>query len=237
MEVKHMDTYGLSATTESCAGRVIHMLAGRGPMTVRELVGVLGVTTTAVREQVNRLHADGWLVRTRRRGRTGRPADVFAVSEKVDRLFAGQVDELARLLIDELFARCGAEKSRELLQGVGQRMTRSARAYVGSGPAADRLQRLGRRLAQQGDLIETGQTLEGLRLTLHRCPFGSLADQHDEICAMERETLGDLIGAPVRLEKSWAKGQRRCEFTFSPTPSDADTTPSTERRQTHVDRA
>ena len=204
-------------------------------MTVSELVGALAVTTTAVREQVNGLRAEGWLVRSQRRGRTGRPADVFALSEKANRLFAGQLDDFARLLAEEAFARLGRQESRELLKRVGQRLAQGAHQQVGSGPPKKRLQRLARFLAQQGDLVQTGRTKKGLRLTLHRCPYGLLADQHEEICRMEHEMFSELIGATARLEKSWENGQRCCEFTISSASDNAGTAQPKKRRKTDVD--
>jgi len=223
------------ATAESSARRTLEVIAAHGPMTVRELVGALGVTTTAVREQVNRLSAGGWLERAQRRGKTGRPADVFALSGKANRLFAGQLDDFARLLVDELVTQVGRQESRELLKRVGQRMAQGARDEIGGGPPDQRLERLGRLLAQRGDAVQTGRVKEGLRLTLHRCPYGSLADQHAEICEMERQTFGCLVGGDVRLQKLYPQGSRQCEFTIRPAGDGGRTARATKRRTTDVD--
>jgi predicted ArsR family transcriptional regulator len=208
-------------TADTTARRTLETVARRGPMTVRQLVQALGITTTAVRAQVNRLHADGWLVRTRRPGKTGRPADVFALSEKADRLFAGQMDELAGILIDEVLTRENPARRREILTRVGQRIKRSTQEQVGTGTAARRLHRLAQHLRAQGDLVQASESGKGLRLTLHRCPFGPLAHGHEEVCAMERQTFSELVGTGARLEKRLSAGHACCEFTFSPARADS----------------
>jgi predicted ArsR family transcriptional regulator len=219
----------------SRARATLEAVARGGSMTVRDLVDALGVTTTAVREQVNGLHAEGWLVRSQRQGRTGRPADVFTLSEKANRLFAGQLDDFARLLAAEVFDLVGRKKGRELLARVGRRMARSVRQEVGGGSPKKRLGRLARFLAERGDLVQTGRTNEGLSLKLHRCPYGSLPEQHESICEMERATFSELIGATARLEKSCENGHRCCEFTIPPAGDEAGPAKPTKRRKADVD--
>jgi predicted ArsR family transcriptional regulator len=225
-----MSRHFCPAASDSSASRIIELVVRRGPLTVRELVDAMGLTTTAIREQVNRLRAEGWLVGSKRRGRPGRPADVFAASAKAGRLFAGQMEQLARLMVDEVLARESPQKRRELLRSVGEKMARDVRAQVGGGSARRRLGRLGRLLSEQGTLAEARRTEAGLHLALHSCPFGCLAEGHQEICEMERQTLSDLLGAAARLEKSCTNGHRRCEFTFAEQPDQAVTSQSTERR-------
>ncbi|NLG44544.1 MAG: MarR family transcriptional regulator, partial [Phycisphaerae bacterium] len=88
--------------SDSPALRIVNLLARRGPCTIAELVAALGVTTTAVRQQVNRLVARRWLIRTRRRQGPGRPADVFALSDDARRMLGGQAEELSRLLLEQI---------------------------------------------------------------------------------------------------------------------------------------
>lgn len=200
--------------TDSSAGRLIQILAARGPMTVRELVEALGVTTTAVRQQVDRLLAEGWIARTRRSGRTGRPADVFEASIKAARMFAGLVDDFAAALVTEMSVEIGREKSRELLEAAGRRISHELKEDVGDGPRHERLERLMKTLSRRGVLADAERTSEGACVTLHRCPFGRLAEGRDDVCRMERALLGEIVGETPKLHKSIYRGHRHCAFTF-----------------------
>ena len=81
----------------SPARRIIELLLRQGRMTIAQLVESTGVTTTAIRQQVDRLVFEGWLVREGRRGGLGRPAHVMSVSNQTKRLFGQQSDDLARM--------------------------------------------------------------------------------------------------------------------------------------------
>ena len=74
--------------------QVVKQIRRNGEMTVRELVKALGVTTTAVRLQVDRLVRDGILTVDKRGGRRGRPSDVFRLTERGQSLVSHKYDEL-----------------------------------------------------------------------------------------------------------------------------------------------
>ena len=201
--------------TDSTADRLIETIAAKGSMTVRELVAALGVTTTAVRQQVDRLTANGWLVRTRRPGRTGRPADVFAVSDKGNRVYAGLVDDFAAALVAEVAAGLGSAKANAIMRSVASRIADGLKGNIGEGDSPERLRNLIEVLTEKGVLAESRRTKQGPCVTLHRCPFGRLAEGREEICQMERAIFGAVVGETPELKKSRRDGARSCDFTFA----------------------
>ena len=211
-----MNLPGLRLELSSTAQRIVDQVARRGHMTIADLVDSLGVTTTAVRQQVNRLVAEGWLMRTRRHGVPGRPADIFTTSEQAKRLFAGLNDELSKLLIEEIAQAEGPIRSREILQAVGRRIAAQGRRFVGEGPPVERLRRLADMLSQEGVLAETSGSQNDLRLSVFTCPYRSLAHEHREVCEMERETFSDLLGGAVERNQCVLDGHERCEFSLAP---------------------
>ena len=176
------------------------------------MVHALGITTTAVRQQVNRLLWDGWLVREQRRRGPGRPADVFSLSEQAKRAFAHDVDEFARLLIEEIADAEGEEKLHAMLGRVSERLAQSLAVQAGSGPPAQRIERIVELLQQRGTVAEAQPTPFGMRLNLHTCPFHGLGDARHEICEVERQAIGRLGGGTAELRKSLARGHSCCEF-------------------------
>lgn len=203
----------------SAARRIIEALARRGPLTIAELVSELGVTTTAVRQQVNRLLAQGWITCVQRRGGPGRPADVLSLSDQARQLFAPYADELARLVVNEVSAMDGPEHALELLRRVTTRIAERSRSAVGAGPIRQRIRRLAGALSEQGMLVESDGGEAGLRLTVYACPYSDLAAEHPQICELERETFSDLIGREVELEHCLLDGQNCCAFHVSELPN------------------
>jgi predicted ArsR family transcriptional regulator len=192
--------------------RIIDTLLRNGPMTTSQLVLELGVTATAVGAQLARLESEGVVSHDQRRGGPGRPANLYSLSDKGRRTLGGQFDELSRLLIEELVRSDGPGKTRELLRRVGRRMADDVRSQVGNGPTADRLARLSLLLEREGMVVETSRQDDGVRLTVFNCPYPGLADDHREICEMERETVSDLVGGEVELDRCMVDGDRCCEF-------------------------
>lgn len=203
------------------ARQIVDMLMLRGPMTIAELVDSLGVTTTAVRQHVDRLVAEDWVVRAVRRGGPGRPAHVLSVSEKTRRVYGSHCDELSRMLVEEIVRTEGPGKARELLHRVSRRMAEQSRHAVGDGSPSQRVRNLARHLNGQGMLVETRGSEHGMRLAVYTCPYPDLAAEHREICEMERETVSELVGDNVRLSQCMYDGHQCCEFEF-PATSDPD---------------
>lgn len=205
---------------ESRAGQIIALLARRGSLTIAELGTELGVTTTAVRQQVNRLLYEGWIERGRRHKGPGRPADVLSLSEQGRRLFAGDVGDFARLLLDELTRVEGPAKVHALLKRVFDRLNAELAGRLGTaGDATERVQRLAALLAERGTVADATATDDGVRLSVYTCPFHGLGGHNLELCELERETLSRLTGHEARLDQCLASGHARCEFQVALRPA------------------
>ena len=149
-------------------------LLRHGPLSIAELVRELAVTTTAVRMQVNRLLAEGWLVHTRRSAGPGRPAGVYALSDRARReIGVRSGPELSKLLLAEIAEQEGEQKAKLLLAGVSRRLAEAARQSVGNGSPEERLRRLAEFLSGEG--IPAEAPPEGARLTVFACPYAALS--------------------------------------------------------------
>lgn len=220
----------------SPARLVVELLARREQMTIAELVGAMGVTTTAVRLQVNRLLAEGWVEASKRRGGPGRPADVLRLSAAGRQLFGQRADDLCKLIIDELLESEGVERTRRIMRGVSKRLaaqfrggigegeagdangnaaghtSSDAAGQMGNGAAAEQLRRFAELMNEKGVLVDAERCGRGNRLTVYTCPFPDLVADHPVICEMERAAIGELLAADVQLDCCMAAGDKRCEF-------------------------
>lgn len=185
-------------------------------MSVRELRVVLHVTTTAVREQVNRLARDGWLDRTRRRGHTGRPADVFALSARAKRVFGGQLAELSRFLARAVFSDCDPGQARSILRASIRGLLDGKQGEdKGDATPGERLVRLAASLRADGDVVEIEDDGRSLRLKLFTCPYGELVRDLDEVCEIERDVMSEITGGRMQLLQRKPDGHACCELGIS----------------------
>src|SRR3954464_9250952 len=109
-------------TEGSPRAEVLRLIQRQGSASIKELELALGVTTTAVREQVAHLLHEGFLQATRVRGDIGRPYYVYSLTAKAQELFPKDYATLAQLLLEEPLAMNGPEGLRMLLNRVSRRM-------------------------------------------------------------------------------------------------------------------
>jgi predicted ArsR family transcriptional regulator len=204
---------------------VLRIIQRLGSASVKDLESGMGVTTTAVREQVAHLLSEGFLQATRVRGDIGRPYYVYSLTAKAQDLFPKDYATLARLLLEETLTMHGQEGLRALLNNVSRRM---AEKFHDSTQVSELSQKL---LGLVGSLGETGMDVSmvpvessgGYVLKAHSCPYFDVALNHREICDMEQEMMTELLGPGISIELSSriVEGACACEFHVNRTPSSA----------------
>jgi predicted ArsR family transcriptional regulator len=190
-----------------------------GQSTIKELEDVLGVSTTAVREHLAHLQANGFVATNTRRSGPGRPRLVYKLTHKAQSLFPKHYDLLIHLMLQELTAEDGIERVERLLERVGQRMADEYADRVSAGDVQDRLDELHASLEARG--IAAAVEDEGTGFAIHSCPYFDVAQEHAEVCAMDRQMFEHVLGEEVTLERSIREGHHHCHFTVQKQQSEA----------------
>jgi len=194
---------------------ILRLIQRKGEATVKELEQELGRTTTAVREQLTALQADGYITATRVKvkGELGRPYFIYALTDKGQELFPKEYGDLTNLLLEEILELDGRDKLDLLLQRVSARAGAKYAAGIDSAQhLLDRLHNLAALLSEKGLPIEVQQ--RGNVMTIHAasCPYFAVAQRHREICDMEQRMLGQALGSSVQLTGCVLDGNHGCDF-------------------------
>lgn len=194
---------------------ILRLIQRKGAVTVKEMEQELGRTTTAVREQLTALQADGYVAATRVKvkGELGRPYFVYSLTDKGQELFPKEYGDLTNLLLEEILALDGQEKLDLLLQRVSVRVGAKYAAGIGNAQRLlDRLTNLAALLSERGLPVEVQQ--QGNLMVMHApsCPYFAVAQRHREICDMEQQMLGQALGSSVRLTSCVLDGNHGCDF-------------------------
>lgn len=191
--------------------RVIDVLR-RGPATLDDLVGELGLTRTAVRLQLAVLERDGSVERRgMRRGRT-KPAHVYELTgqaeQRLSRAYIPVLTQLLHVLAERLsgaeFDAVMRDVGRELLAGQprprGELRARAA--------AASEL------LNELGGLTAVSEEDHDLIIRSHGCPLAAAAVHHPETCNAMESLVSEFVGATVtqRCERT---NRPRCRFLIA----------------------
>ena len=86
----------------SPAGQILKLLQQQGPLSIKAIEAVLGVTATAVRQQLTTLMTAEVVTAETVREKRGRPHAVYRLAEKGQALFARGYEELALALLEEV---------------------------------------------------------------------------------------------------------------------------------------
>ena len=144
----------LSNNRESPTWLVLEHLQRSGSATIKDLEGVLGVTTTAVRQHLATLQAEGYIQRRSVHAGVGRPHHAYELTDKAQELFGCHCDDLALTLLEEVFHLEGDERTAILLDRVGGRLAQKYANTVRSSVLQDRVQELAATLYDRGVIAD-----------------------------------------------------------------------------------
>lgn len=208
--------------------RVLRVVSQEGPVSITILVERLGLTETAVRRQVDALHAEGLVESREATGprRRGRPAKSWVLTEAGHRSLVSDYDHLAGEALRFLSDTAGADAVHQFAE---HRVASLERRY------ADRIEAAGDDTAARATALvdalnadgyaasarpvgSAGGRLPGIQLCQGHCPVQHVATEFPQFCEAETEAFSRLLGVHVQRLATLAHGDHVCT-TFVPTPT------------------
>ncbi len=204
------------------ATELMTVLKRAGEATADDLARDLGVTVSAVRQQLDGLFTDGLVAwRPESRGR-GRPAHLYRLTRAAEPLFPkaygglttellGYVAHADPALVDDIFDR----RRQRRLEGAERRL-----AGVGAD-LESRVAELARILDEDGYLAGWEALDEGsFRIVEHNCAVLDVAERYGQACSSEiaflRQALPD---ARIERVSHMIAGAHSCAYQITPSPA------------------
>ncbi len=212
MEKKRVDGMIQKRFMGSPAGALLVLLQRRGPQTVKELEEGLGVTATAVRQQITALMADGYIEQAVERTPRGRPRHLYTLTPQGQALFPQHYDELTYTLLHEILITEGPQKVQLLLEKMSQRLAEQYAGQIASSETALRAQELTELLNAKGIMAEVEVNPNAILFHEYNCPYYQLAREYRAICGMEEGMIAHILKQPVSLVSCTLDGHHGCQF-------------------------
>jgi len=204
---------GLQLLQRGPAAEILRLLQRNGPLSARELQDALGLRSrNAVREQLLWLEAAGLLQAETRRSGQGRPAQQYALSERAQALFPKGYDVLLKLLLEEIGAQHGRDGLQQLLDGVSARLAEQYGGQDSGQELEQRLQVLAAAFDAHGTPITIVEHGDAVAVHEYSCPYYSVAQSDNHVCAVEKRMLEQVLGRNVQLTRRLVDGHAGCEF-------------------------
>jgi len=198
---------------------ILLLLKTRGPAQAGALAERLGISRQAVRQQVEKLAAEGLVAAaSEHAGGVGRPRQTWSLTDKGHARFPDTHAQMTVELLDAVRAEFGAagldrlvaRRERACVQGY-------AAALDGAAGLEARLERLVALRTAEGYMAEWRREDDGgLLLIENHCPICTAAAACQGFCRSELELFRRML-APARVERTdhILAGARRCAYRIS----------------------
>lgn len=195
---------------------ILEHLHKAGRATVKELGELLRLTSTGIRQHLTVLERDGLIDSHEERGRVGRPALVYSLTEKGEALFPKAYDQLALLLMEEVRRASGGEALQSLLHRVSARQAEPYLERLEGRPLAERTREAAGIMQEQGCLVEYEDTGDAWLIHEYSCPYDAVARRNSAVCVLHVDFVSRLTGGDVRLTSSLLRHDRSCTYRVRP---------------------
>ena len=177
---------------------------------------MLQLTGEAVRQQLLQLQREGWvesrIARSEERGRTGRPATRYSLTEAGDHLFPKNYDLLNIAFIDAVADELGPDAAKRMLKRVSDDRASTVGASLRGKSLEERVEAL-KNFYLEGDPHMQVEKADGnYRLVERNCPYINTAMQRPALCSVSVNALSRILGVRVEREKKFQNGDGRCVF-------------------------
>lgn len=203
-------------TVQSTRQDILQYLQKHSHATVKELKQLLGLTSTGIRQHLTVLEKEGLIRTHEERGKVGRPALVFTLTEKAENLSPKQYDALANLLIEEITGTMGNQQMQNIIRGVAARIAEPLRGRVEGKSVAGRVAEAVAVMREEGVTADWEQRGDEFVINEYSCPYASVARRHSVVCNLEVDLVRRLTGADTRLSRSLLRGEPACTYRIRP---------------------
>src|ERR1700694_66093 len=154
---------------------VLELLRRRGRSSAESVASDLGLTPNAVRQHLTILERDGFVVSHPERSGRGRPSLFFSLTERADAVFPKRYGQLATMVLQEVEAMGGPDALDEVFSRVAARHATAIEPALEGLDFDEKMRRVGTRIGRAGTLAEQTETSEGVKGSIHNCPFRNTA--------------------------------------------------------------
>jgi len=191
---------------------VLELLRRKGHASAETIASDLGVTPNAVRQHLTNLERDGFVISQPERRARGRPSLLFSLTERADSVFPKRYGQLATMVLQEVREMGGEEALDEIFARVGARHASVIERDLEGMDFDQKLNRVVAWIGRAGTLAEQTETAEGVKVTIHNCPFRNTALKFPQVCSITPHLMSQLLGTAISQAESIHRHDPYCSF-------------------------
>jgi predicted ArsR family transcriptional regulator len=192
---------------------VLEHLRRKGHASAESIASDLGVTPNAVRQHLTNLERDGFVVSQPERRARGRPSLLFSLTERADQVFPKRYGQLATMVLQEVQDMSGDTALDEIFARVAARHADAIGPNLEGLDFDQKLNKVVAWIGRAGTLAEQTETEEGVKVTIHNCPFRNTALKFPQVCTITPHLMSRLLdGAAISQGDSIHRRDPYCSF-------------------------
>jgi predicted ArsR family transcriptional regulator len=191
---------------------VLEHLRRKGHASAEAIASDLGVTPNAVRQHLTNLERDGFVVSQPERRARGRPSLLFSLTERADQVFPKRYGQLATMVLQEVQDMGGDAALDEIFARVAARHADVIEPNLEGLDFDQKLNKVVAWIGRAGTLAEQTETAEGVKVTIHNCPFRNTALKFPQVCTITPHLMSRLLGAAISQADSIHRRDPYCSF-------------------------
>ncbi|HET9780287.1 MAG TPA: helix-turn-helix domain-containing protein [Candidatus Dormibacteraeota bacterium] len=191
---------------------VLELLRRKGRSSAESIANDLGVTPNAVRQHLTNLERDGFVVSQPERSGRGRPSLLFALTERADSVFPKRYGQLATMVLQEVQEMGGPDALDDIFARVAARHAQVIMHDLDGLDFDEKLRRVVAWIGRAGTLVEQTESAEGVKVTIHNCPFRNTALKFPQVCTITPQLISRLTGAAISQAESIHRRDPYCSF-------------------------
>lgn len=188
------------------------LLKNKDGLTTDALASALDISRPAVSQHLMALERDGYVQRGEFRKTSGRPVQVYQLTETGHELFPRQYTWFSGVLLDAMRQERGSEGLEAWMNDLAGTI---AKGLAGRVEGRDLASRIEATVGVMDELAYVAEAVPGDGLPVieaANCVYHGLAKTYPEICQFDRALIGHLTGGTVTQEVCMAKGGGVCRF-------------------------
>src|SRR5437588_5099635 len=191
---------------------VLELLRRKGHASAETIASDLSVTPNAIRQHLTNLERDGFVISQPERRARGRPSLLFSLTERADQVFPKRYGQLATMVLQEVRDMGGEQALDEIFARVAARHADVIEPDLEGLDFDAKLKRVVAWISRAGTLAEQTETEEGVKVTIHNCPFRHTALKFPQVCTITPHLKSRLLDAAVSPSESIHRHDPYCSF-------------------------
>ncbi|HVD46212.1 MAG TPA: helix-turn-helix domain-containing protein [Candidatus Limnocylindria bacterium] len=191
---------------------VLELLRRKGHASAETIAAELLVTPNAIRQHLTNLERDGFVVSSPEKSRRGRPSLLFSLTERADSVFPKRYGQLATMVLQEVQEMGGPDALDEVFERMATRHAGAIAPKLEGLEFDKKLRHVVAWIGRAGTLAEQSETPEGVKVTIHNCPFRNTALKYPQVCTITPQLISKLLGAAVSQADSIHRHDPYCSF-------------------------